>query len=328
MFNLFWVSLLFIQVNGMPIFFNDMHSLECIDPLIFNMTYDKYIRQRVSIDNSVLEYSRGYILDNSLTPEPIDTIIVPMSTANISIDYTHCTPPVKNQLLCGACAVFSSLDAIASIKSCLHNEPIQNFSVQEVIDCQISPNKICANGTHPYNVYKYLVKKMDSTQGLKISPIYSFNQTGMFPTTDELYPYTQADGLCNKNLVYDTISSKYIISNFKLFKVETYQDLAYLLHTYGPVVVSIKASCSKLYSYSKSEGPINHYICGASGYNDHAVLLIGYDGTYFKYKNSWGSTWGDNGYFYVAKDTKPKTLGFLGELRDGASVFMLSKIGQ
>lgn len=36
---------------------------------------------------------------------------------------------------------------------------------------------------------------------------------------------------------------------------------------------------------------------------DHAVLLAGYTDTYYLIKNSWGATWGENGYIRVT--TKP-----------------------
>jgi len=49
---------------------------------------------------------------------------------------------------------------------------------------------------------------------------------------------------------------------------------------------------------------------GSSSTTDHQVLIVGYhegtgdpgyyDGNYWICKNSWGSSWGDNGYFYIA----------------------------
>src|SRR4030067_368562 len=46
-----------------------------------------------------------------------------------------------------------------------------------------------------------------------------------------------------------------------------------------------------IYSYVK--GPYK---------GDHAILLVGYndDGQYFIVKNSWGSGWGEAGYFMIA----------------------------
>jgi uncharacterized protein YvpB len=45
----------------------------------------------------------------------------------------------------------------------------------------------------------------------------------------------------------------------------------------------------------KAEGP-----SGRHGY--HAMLLVGYKGNYFIVKNSWGTSWGDQGYCYIPKN--------------------------
>jgi hypothetical protein len=41
---------------------------------------------------------------------------------------------------------------------------------------------------------------------------------------------------------------------------------------------------------------------GADAYGGHAVLLVGYDSRGFIAKNSWGTQWGDQGYFRVSWD--------------------------
>lgn len=35
---------------------------------------------------------------------------------------------------------------------------------------------------------------------------------------------------------------------------------------------------------------------------DHAMTIVGYNGTHFICRNSWGSEWGDNGYCYIPTD--------------------------
>ncbi|MBQ1491444.1 MAG: hypothetical protein IIZ39_05740, partial [Blautia sp.] len=107
-----------------------------------------------------------------------------------------------------------------------------------------------------------------------------------------------------------------------------YQDTAYLtgavftkivedriktlIYDYGSVGVSIYLNTSYYNTTTHS------YSCPSSGKVNHAVALVGWDDTYPKEnfkescnvkrdgayiaKNSWGSSWGENGYFYVSYD--------------------------
>ena len=50
---------------------------------------------------------------------------------------------------------------------------------------------------------------------------------------------------------------------------------------------------------------------------DHAVLVVGYgvdttDGGYFLIKNSWGKTWGENGYVKISSDSSVRATGVCG----------------
>jgi len=62
-----------------------------------------------------------------------------------------------------------------------------------------------------------------------------------------------------------------------------------------------------LFSYTSGVISGDADTCPNSG-SDHAVLLVGYgvdSGTNMKYwlvKNSWGDTWGEQGYFRIESD--------------------------
>jgi C1A family cysteine protease len=71
--------------------------------------------------------------------------------------------------------------------------------------------------------------------------------------------------------------------------------------TQQPLAVSIEAD--KMVFQTYKSGVLNSTKCGTS--LDHAVLAVGYGtdataGDYWLVKNSWNTTWGDQGYIKLA----------------------------
>ena len=75
------------------------------------------------------------------------------------------------------------------------------------------------------------------------------------------------------------------------------QDLKNALYTYGPVLATFYVY-NDFFSYRSG---IYSYTTGAYA-GAHAVLIVGYDDTQqaFIVKNSWGTGWGEFGYFLIA----------------------------
>ena len=77
----------------------------------------------------------------------------------------------------------------------------------------------------------------------------------------------------------------------------------------GPLAVAIEADKFVFQTYKS--GVLSSSKCGTN--LDHAVLAVGYgseDGQdYWLVKNSWNTTWGDQGYIKLAMDDSSGTCG-------------------
>jgi len=67
----------------------------------------------------------------------------------------------------------------------------------------------------------------------------------------------------------------------------------------NPVSVAIEADKAVFQSYKS--GIISSTACGTT--LDHGVLVVGYTSDAWILKNSWGTTWGESGFFRIAKST-------------------------
>lgn len=117
---------------------------------------------------------------------------------------------------------------------------------------------------------------------------------------DDAFKFVEADGLCLENAypykgtdgtcAMKTCTSEVKITGFTDIKKGSTADLLTACATKGPISIAVDANF-RWQMYSK--GIFDHN-CNENKL-DHGVLLVGYEeGSYWKVKNSWGESWGEN----------------------------------
>jgi C1A family cysteine protease len=116
--------------------------------------------------------------------------------------------------------------------------------------------------------------------------------------TEASYPYVSGAG---KKEACETSKAKVAtLTGFTDVPTKSETGLVAALDK-GPVSVAVEADKSVFQSYKS--GVIKSILCGTN--LDHGVLAVGYGtdaGTdYYKVKNSWGATWGVEGYLKIER---------------------------
>ncbi|KAH0786055.1 Clan CA, family C1, cathepsin L-like cysteine peptidase [Histomonas meleagridis] len=198
-----------------------------------------------------------------------------------SIDWRNrsAVNPVKDQGQCGSCWAFSAIQGAESAYF-IKTGNLLRFSEQNLLDC-VSTCFGCEGGLMTY-AFDYVLE----------------NQSAKFMLEDD-YPYTAFQSTCKFNSSLATGS----ISRYINIVQADEADLQAKLTNHGPVCCAIDASLTSFQLYKK--GIYDEPKC-SSTLLDHGVGCVGFgkegDKNYWIIRNSWGTSWGENGYIRMVKN--------------------------
>jgi C1A family cysteine protease len=180
---------------------------------------------------------------------------------------------VKDQGQCGSCWAFAVAETLESAYA-IKTGDLEVLSPQELVDCDTT--SYGCSGGYPEQALLYVEK-----HGLQL---------------ESDYPYTATDGTCYSK------DTKYKLD--ACFEVPTNNEkLLQQAVSESPLVVLIEAD-QRIFQFYES-GVINANACGQN--LDHAVQLVGYGNEngkdYWLVRNSWGSSWGENGYVKLQRNS-------------------------
>jgi len=186
---------------------------------------------------------------------------------------------VKDQASCGSCWAFGAVGALEGA-TFISKGNLPDLSEQQLVSCD-SSNHGC-NGGMSYRAYTYVQKN----KGID---------------TQESYPYTAKDDACDEEKATDDKNIGATCTGYKQVQGSE-KALTEALANVGPIQVSINASPRTFSNYKG--GVYDDPACIAS--HNHAVLVAGFgemDGKkMYIVKNSWGPSWGSEGYIYFIRD--------------------------
>jgi len=178
-------------------------------------------------------------------------------------------PAVRSQGQCGSCWAFSAAASVSASHAKKTGKTPLVLSEQELVDCE-SHSQGCSWG-YLYYALEYAKK------GLMLNSDYS---------------YTATQGSCK----YNSGKVKVKVSSFTSVS-SAVSSIKTAVQDAGIVAAAIDAT--KLHSYD--DGIISASGCSTS--TNHFVNIIGWgkNGSteYWLVRNSWGSWWGESGYFRI-----------------------------
>jgi KDEL-tailed cysteine endopeptidase len=165
---------------------------------------------------------------------------------------------------------------------------LANLSVQELIDCDNAIDQGCTGGN-------------------PLLAFYFIHRYGITSTLD--YPYSGEQTMCHVRRVADPIATS---QSWGILTMDHEDNMETVLRWIGPIAVGVNGSDPAFLAYK--HGIYDNPLCGQQA--NHAMLIVGYgqqvdpiDGTIVRYwiaRNSWGQSWGENGYVRVKRGSGVK----------------------
>jgi len=178
--------------------------------------------------------------------------------------------PIQDQGQCGSCWAFSTIGSLESAHALVEGNSLEKFSEQQLVDC-VGTCFGCNGGNVGF-----------ANRYLKSHPAI----------LEADYPYAAVNQDCQ-----DTMSNTGVVTQGTINVSTDDPDAMKAQLADGPISVAIQANklCFQMYT----SGIFNNDSCGGSML-DHAVMLVGWgienSTEYWILRNSWATTWGEEGY--------------------------------
>jgi len=230
--------------------------------------------------------------------QPPDFVMDEIEDLPDSVDWAEAgnvNPIVPNQGMCGSCWTFAATGTIEAHLSIATSEPPLSLSEQNMLQC--TPNTEECGGT-------------GGCGGATVELAYNYiadistRQTGGMFGSDVLRYNALSSGSCES--ATEGLTPSVGIRGWTMLETNNYKAVMNALAKVGPLAISVAASSWGSYSkgiFDTQDSEVNH-----------AVLLVGYgidEDTgvkYYKVRNSWGPSFGENGYIRIKRDDNDATV--------------------
>jgi len=207
--------------------------------------------------------------------------------------WPDCISPIRDQESCGGCWAFASTSVLTDRFCIASNNTIKRLlSPQDLLSCshtcqypvlQTNCNNGC-DGGYLDTAWKY------------------FESTGT--VGDSCLQYEDTTGSCSMQCTNgSSYSTQPIFYSDACYQLSSVSSMQAEILTHGPIESGFTVF-EDFYSYS---GGVYIYDGVSPAVGGHAIRIVGWgeesNVTYWIVANSWGSSWGMNGYFYIRSGT-------------------------
>jgi cathepsin F len=193
---------------------------------------------------------------------------------------------VKDQMQCGSCWAFAATETLETAWAKAGNDLVE-LSPQQIVSCDVGNGDYGCSGGMPSSAFEYV-----------------FTAGGIASEAD--YPYTSGSGdtgTCTSPLpAFSATASSdaawaYAQDACMPGSAECVEDsdaIASAIKSYGGIAIAIDASAF----FSYTGGVMTADSCSSNPSSlDHAIQIVGYnaDENYWIVRNSWNTSWGEDG---------------------------------